>query len=674
MAVLQTQKIHICALKSSRKQILEELQRMGIVQIEESGEETPDFQKMDTAQARNRFEKRVKDAESALKTLDVYAPEKKGLLSSLEGQTPISTEQYYENVEGRTEILNQISRIHALEREIGERKADRERMEAEEVTMQPWMALDVPLSCRGTRSTSEILGTLPGLWTRSDILALVAEKHPEMDSYTMEVLSADKDQTCLYSVCPKEIETVLEDTLRENGFIRASFEIDQTPQEYTAKLQQKAAEDGNAVMTAISEIRELSKWREKIRFAADYYRMRADKYEVLGGILQTEHVFFLTGYVPANDSQALKERLENEYACEVEICDAEDSEKAPVLLKNNAFVAPTESVVESFGLPGKGEIDPTMIMAIFYYIFFGLMLSDAGYGILMVLGCGFVILRYRNMKKSTKKMITMFFWCGVTTTIWGILFGGFFGDVVTVYASTFLNRDITIHAVWLTPLEEPMKLLIYCFLFGLIQLFVGLGIKGYYSLRRKDYMDFFANVVCWYLLVIGLILVLLPTNIFTSMYGSKIAVPTPIVWLAVVMAVVGAVGILFFAESKRRNKGLRIAMGAYDLYGISSWLSDILSYSRLLALGLATGVIASVINTMAGMVGGIGGPVGFVLFWLVFVVGHALNMAINMLGAYVHTNRLQFVEFFGKFYEGGGRPFRPFSVSDNKYFKFKEEK
>ncbi len=673
MAVLETQKISICALKSSRKQILEELQRLGTVQIEEHRKEDDVFQKMDTGQARSKYEKRSKDAESALKALDTYAPAKKGLLSSLEGKEIISTKQYYENVENRSEILEVMHDILRQQRTIAESQAAKVRAETNLESLKPWMSLDVPMDIKGTASTAAILGSLPGQWTLEQILPAVSQAHPELEAYEIELLGSDQDQTCIFAVCMKEDEPVLEDALRVNGFVRPSFQTHLMPDAYASELKEEMEKDEADTQAAVERIKSHADWREKLQFAVDYYQMRADKYSVLGELLQSGHVFFINGFVPKSEAQGLKDRLEKEYTCEVEISEVKNKKKAPVLLKNNAFVRPTESVVESFGLPGKGEIDPTDIMAIFYYVFFGLMLSDAGYGILMVLGCGFILWKYRNMNPGTQKFINMFFWCGVSTTIWGILFGGFFGDIVTAVGTTFLHRDIAIPAVWMTPLDDPMRLLMYCFLFGLIHLFVGLGIKGYMDVRDGKYLDFFANELCWFLLVVGLILLLLPTEIFGSMYGSMIALPHIFNPIAIAMAVVGAVGILVFSEHRRKNMGMRLLVGAYDLYGISSWLSDLLSYSRLLALGLATGVIASVINTMAGMAGGMGGPIGFILFWLIFLVGHSLNMAINLLGAYVHTNRLQYVEFFGKFYEGGGRPFTPFSASGNKYFKFKEE-
>ena len=215
-----------------------------------------------------------------------------------------------------------------------------------------------------------------------------------------------------------------------------------------------------------------------------------------------------------------------------------------------------------------------------------------------------------------------------------------------------------------------MKLLLFSLLFGVIHLFTGLAVKGYLCIKDGKMMDFFCDVVLWFMLLVGLILMLFPSSLFASIAQMTIVFPAWLNTLAKVLAAAGALGILLMSGRGRKNPALRLALGAYDLYNITGWLSDVLSYSRLLALGLATGVIASVINQMASML-----PtniIGIIFFIIIFIVGHSMNLAINLLGAYVHTNRLQFVEFFGKFYEGGGRPFEPFK-ENTKYAEIKEE-
>ena len=274
------------------------------------------------------------------------------------------------------------------------------------------------------------------------------------------------------------------------------------------------------------------------------------------------------------------------------------------------------------------------------------------------------------MSPGMKKSLKLFFYCGLSTLVWGILFGGYFGNVVDIVSEKFFGHTVTVPALWFVPLNDPMKLLVYSLLFGVIHLFVGLGIKGYLCLKDKKYMDFFCDVVLWFMLLTGLILMLLPSDIFASIAQTEIVFPHVLNRAAQLLAAAGAVGIVLMSGRDNRNPALRLALGAYDLYNITGWLSDVLSYSRLLALGLATGVIASVINQMGSMLPD--NMIGVVFFILIFLVGHAMNLAINLLGAYVHTNRLQFVEFFGKFYEGGGRPFNPFK-ENTKYTEVKEE-
>ena len=227
----------------------------------------------------------------------------------------------------------------------------------------------------------------------------------------------------------------------------------------------------------------------------------------------------------------------------------------------------------------------------------------------------------------------MFKNCGLSTLVWGILFGGYFGDAITVIGHTFFGVDIVVPAVWFAPIDKPMEMLIYCMIFGIVHLFVGLGIKGYMMLRQKDMASFVCDVLFWYVFLIGLILMLIPTSIFGSLLGTIIVFPQWANLLAKIMTIGGMAGILLTGGRRAKNPFKRLLLGAYSLYDTTSWLSDLLSYSRLLALGLATGVIAQVINTMAAMGGK--SVVGVIMFIIVFIIGHVFNMAINLLGAYV---------------------------------------
>ncbi len=458
--------------------------------------------------------------------------------------------------------------------------------------------------------------------------------------------------------------------MRADGFARPAQAVEEIPRRQKEILEAEIQKLNKRIEETEEEIRQQEKSREPLKMISDYYRMRAEKYAVLGTLPQSQRTFVMSGYVPARFVPAVQKAIGEKFDCVLDIEEVKEEEDSPTVLKNNSFSASMEGVVASYGLPNKKEVDPTTIMSFFYVFFFGMMLSDAAYGAIIAIVCFVLLKKFPRMSSGMHKSLKMFMYCGISTVVWGILFGGYFGDVIPVVSETFFGTRINVDALWFVPLDDPMKLLIYSMLFGLIHLFVGHGIKGYMCLKDGNIKDFICDVVLWYVFLIGLILMLIPSDIFASVAQTKIVFPPVLNTLAKALAIIGAVGLLLMSGRDNKNPALRLALGAYDIYNVTGWLSDVLSYSRLLALGLATGVIASVINEMGSMFGnGILGAIGFII---VFIIGHTMNMGINILGAYVHTNRLQFVEFFGKFYDGSGRPFNPFE-SNTKYVDVKEE-
>lgn len=670
MAVLQMCRINICAWKSNRKAILECLQQLGVVEINIGLEDDSGYEHMDTAAARASFEKRAGQAEAALEVLDKYQPENKSFLASLEGKKSQSISRIREIEKTKTQKIEDIRKILDLDREIGEHRAEILRIQTQMESLTPWLSLQVPLSFAGTKKTAFMAGMMPTGTTKESIMEELAQKAPELEAYEVEIVSTDKDYVYLTVVCMKPQQAQLEEILRCMGFIRPSAVSREIPAKLQEDYQQQITEHQEKITVLEELIREYAGQREDIRLVADYYRARAEKYKVLAKLPQTKYTFGVSGYVPAGRADAVAKEMEQKFDALVEISAVKEEEQAPILLKNNGFSDSVESVVESFGLPGKGEFDPTFVTSIFYVFLFGMMLSDAAYGLIMIIGCGIVLKKFPNMAESTRKFLKLFFYCGFSTFFWGVLFGGFFGDAVDVISETFFHHKVSLPAVWFAPLNDPMRLLLFSLAVGLIHMLVGLGLKGYMLCRDGKIRDFVCDIIFWFCLLIGLVLLLVPSDIFAGIAGSKVVLPSSVVLLSKILAGGGALGILFTAGRDKKNHGLRLALGAYGLYGITSWLSDALSYSRLLALGLATGVMASVFNQMGAMLGD--SIPGVILFILVFVVGHTFNMAINLLGAYVHTSRLQYVEFYGKFYEGGGKAFTPFQ-QNTKYFDFKEE-
>lgn len=671
MAVLPMQHIRIYALKQNRKAILELLQRRGAVQITDSKTDSPVFEKMDTATAQHTFEKSAMTAQQALAAVLELAPEKGGLLKKLEGRRPLTLEQYEQGVQKQDEVLKSASRIVLLKKEITDQRAEITRLQTQLDALVPWYGLDVSMRVKETRSTRVFIGSFPQEWTEEALKQALAQQNPNLDVPVCEIISCQNQQTCVFLMCRKCQGETMENALRSLGFSYPANPSKVPPQERRDLLQARIKEAEAIIRQDEKEILSFASKTDDFRFLSDYFTMRTEKYAVLGQLMQSRHTFVITGYIAEKDAPPLKAELEGSYGAFVELFTPDEKEDVPVRLQNGRFSSPVEPVLEGYALPARGEVDPCSVMAIFYYVLFGMMLSDACYGLIMVLGCGIVLHKCRHtMESGMKKSLTMFLYSGISTMFWGVMFGGYFGDAVTVIAQTFFHSDFTLEPIWFNPVNNPMLLLVFSLLLGVIHLFTGLGVQFYQLIKQKKWLDAIYDVVFWYLLVGGLIVYMLSTPLVTSMLTLSFMLPATVGNVGAILAVIGAVGIVATAGRSSRSFGKRLLKGLYGLYGISSWLSDILSYSRLLALGLATGVIASVFNQMGAMAGG--GIVGAIFFLVVFVIGHSLNIAINLMGAYVHTNRLQYVEFFGKFYEGGGHKFSPFSIK-TQFFTIKEE-
>ena len=652
MAVVEMKRIHVYALKNNRKKILEMLQRRAAVQVsfpKETGEELNDgpFAKTDTASARQTFEKNAQLISSAVEVLDTYASFKKPMLSMLEGRKSIGVREYDETAQSAPELTKTAGRISALGKRITDQQAEIARLEAQIDALKPWRGLDVSMRTIGTNSTSVFIGSFPEEFTEGEIKAMIAQSAPEVEGVEVEVISTQPQQTCVFVVCLGKYGVKLEPALRGMGFTYPAAPSKTAPPERVKELKERIKAAQGEIDSAKQEIMSYAEKREELLFTADYYTMRADKYQVLGELWQSRHVFYLTGYVPAARADGLKQALEQKYDALVELETPSPDEELPVKLKNGFFGAPVEGVLEGYSLPGKWEVDPSRVMCVFYYVLFGMMLSDAAYGFLISLACGIVLLKFKNIEEGLRKTMRMFFFCGISTMFWGVMFGSYFGDAIPVITRTFFGNEVNVPPLWFAPLDDPMRLMLFSFLLGIIHLFAGLGMQIYQYCRRGKYLDALYDSGFWYMLVGGLIIALVGSDMFKDMMGLDLPIPSIVITIALVFAAIGAVGII--ATSGRESRGFkRLLKGLYGLYGVSSWLSDILSYSRLLALGLATGVIAQVFNMLGTMAGG--GVIGAILFILVFVIGHVLNLLINLLGAYVHTNRLQYVEFFGKFY------------------------
>ncbi len=667
MAIMEMKRAVILARRRDRKPIMDLLQRMEVMEISPGDEEDDVFRKEDQTSGEMELRQGAQTAARALGVLEERAPEKRGMFDGMAGRKVLGREEYEKRTEKCEGTLKDCRDILELEKRRAETASEIPKIEQQLIALEPWLLYDLPLDFEGTDKTSVAAGVLPNAVTLEALLQRLTPELPEIP-FDAGIVSSSEQQTCIYVVFEKKDAEAVTAALRKIGFVKPPFS-DLNPAAQTAKLTEEKEKLQREQENLAGQIAQYAGKREDIEFAHDDCLLQAEKYKVLSTLSQSRRTFLVKGYVPAERTKRLRKALE-EYDAVVEFSDPAPEEGVPVELKNNAFADPCSQIVEGYAEPARDSFDPSFVVALFYYIFYGIMLSDAAYGIILFGVTLWLLKKYPNMEKSLRRNVRLFNYCGIATTVAGFVFGSFFGDTVNVVATTFFNRpDIKLGALWFEPINDPIRMMVFCLAIAVIHLFTGLGCKLYLCLKRKDFESAFCDVILWYLLVGGLIVLLMTSRMASEMF-SVAPWPAAMAGPAEICAAVGAIGIVLTGGRANRNWGLRIGSGLYSLYGVTSYLSDILSYTRLMALGLATGAIAQVFNRMGTMAGG--GPAGAVLFIVVFFIGQTMNILINALGAYVHSNRLIYVEFFGKFYEGGGRKFDPFAVH-TKYFKFEEE-
>ncbi len=633
-------KLTLAALKADRKHIISEMMRLGFIEIDVPN---PDEKQKSFIAEGKLFPDCGKPEEilskreailNAITLLDTYAPVKKPLFSPKPGVREYSlfdTGAIDRAVEAAEELK-------ALSEKYEAEKAAIRKLETEQAAFRPWENLDIPMDMTGGKSFRLIFGRLP---VYIDIKKLENEIVDSVETGGTVVVNADKQQVYLYALAGNEEFDTLLRILRNYGFSEQSFKGEKgTVKGRLAKLKTEAEDAARRRDGYLAEIRAYKDKTELLERAYDALTNEAERENVRKNLLLTENTFLLEGYLPETrekEAVNLFERLGCAYSLET----PGPEDDVPVRLDNPKVVEPFSEITAMYGMPAYGSfIDPNPTMALFYFIMFGIMLSDAAYGILLFLGCLFM-LKKTKPSGSTKNMLTMFMYCGISTVIWGAVFGSWFGNAVSVISSGLFGREVVVPTL-VDPINEPIKMMVISYIIGGIQIFTAMFLESLRRIKRKDYKGAIFGIYSWYVLFAGI--------------GLLFKFPAAGKYVALAGAVMVGIGGSF------GKKGIgKLLNGLLALYGISGYLSDLLSYSRLLALCLSTAVVANVVNTMGALPGfGIGGTI---FFFVVFLIGHALNIALNLLGSYVHTSRLQYIEYFGRFYEGGGRAFKPLALS-----------
>ncbi|MGD9605510.1 MAG: V-type ATP synthase subunit I [Bacilli bacterium] len=393
--------------------------------------------------------------------------------------------------------------------------------------------------------------------------------------------------------------------------------------------KQKQMEDNNQLIMAITEeMQKLSKQMTDLKLLSD--QMATVSEIKKAPVQKTISTIYLEGWVRSDRQKAVIKAIEEVTdTYDIDFYDPSPEETPPTVTKNNRFISAFETVTDMFAKPNPNEVDPNPMMSFWYWIIFGIMMADVGYGLVMI-GLFYALIKLMKPKGNSLKLFKVLIFCGITTIFWGVMFGSYFGA--------------TWNPLFLEPMKEPLEMLILSLIIGALHVISGLLVKIYANIRSKQYFAALADQVSWIFVIVGLGMLFLPDF---NQIGK-------------IIALLGAAIILLFAGRKNKNIFGRLGGGLYSLYGATGFMSDILSYSRILALSLSTAVIAMVMNMLAAMIQGT--IIGFILSIAIYLVGHIFNLVMGLLSAYVHDSRLQYIEFFGKFYEGGGYEFKPLSL------------
>lgn len=647
MAIVTMRHLRLIGLQAEREEMLRRLQHLGCLEITEPepAADDPLLEKLRIPEAAElqRIREQYTAAEQALQTLTDHTPKEKNALEPL----PFIDEQALTDESQLADGKSAAERLNRCREELASLQSRSEKLAAEEAQLLPWESLTMPLECATTEKVLIQMGTLPAVVPPEQIREALEAAG---DLYEFREVSTDRERR--YAVLTVHISQAEDHVaaVKTLGWSRvAPGDRRGTAGENLAALRQERAALAARRVELEHEIAGCADQKPELRQLSDASRIEVDRGEAKGRTRETAETFLLEGWFPAENTKELEMLLEG-CTCAWQMTDPapEVYPRVPVKLKNNRFTGPLNMVTEMYSLPAYGSLDPNPYMAPFFILFYGIMMADMGYGLLMM-AASLLVLKKKQPTGGNRNFFALLGLCGISTFILGAMTGGFFGDFIPQLVKLF-NPESTFTWFWqplFSPINDIIMVMLGSLALGCVQILVGMVIGFIYKLRHGEIAEALCEEAAWW--------VIIGCGVALGVTGNK-------VFLWVLLAVL----VISQSYGKKGIGGKIVGIGGSIYNHITGYFGDILSYVRLMALMLAGAVIAQVFNTLAAI------PGNLIIFFVISILGNALNFALNLLGCYVHDMRLQCLEFFKYFYRDGGRAFRPVAA-EPKYYRIAEQ-
>lgn len=650
MAIVKMSKFELFSFDYDRSKLLKKLQKFEYVHFKDlqkdGNEEYEGLEKVKVTDELAEINEEFSKAKWAISILNTYMEKPNKLKELKEGQKTFTFDELNE-MAAKFDFGAHYDELKSINDRLNYSEQELQKVDGMVEELEPWKNLSISIEdFNNFTSIYAVAGSLPV--KNMETLKEKIEEFPE--AYVEKISRVDNTiyLTALSSL--EERDEVLE-TLRKLGFAQITLKGHKKVVEEIAELENEAKEIKSTILGIIEELKVQTKYMEDFQIFHDFLENKIIKVSSGENFLKTEKIDIMEGYVPTDKvekfEEIIKKELHDSYYLRVENADKDDPE-VPIILKNNKFATSFESLTAMYALPRYNEIDPTPLFAPFYAFFAGIMVGDFGYGLILFLGT-LIPLKLFNLSDGQRNTMRFFNYLSIAAMFWGLIYGSFMGGIIEMPGL-------------LDPARDSMVVIIMSLIFGGIHLFFSLGIKGYLDIRDGKYFDAVLDTLSWYLALGGLIAMLI---------AGPLSLPEIVKTIGMVCLIAGLILVAIGGTRGATSIGGKFGSALNEVYGITGYIGDFVSYLRLMALGLSGSFIALAVNMIAGMLfdAGIAGKIGGIV---IFVVFQLFNIFLSYLSAYVHSARLIYVEMFNKFYEGGGKPFKKL-IAESKYFKISNQ-